>query len=1119
MDEDGAADALTWYADTDGDGFGDPSTTDSACAAPSGYVSDATDCDDTDSAVNPAATEVCDGVDNDCDSTIDEDDASDALAWYADSDGDSFGDAGSTTPACTEPSGYVGNATDCDDTDSAVNPAATEVCDGVDNDCDSTVDEDDASDALTWYADSDGDSFGDAGSTTPACTEPSGYISDATDCDDSDSAVNPDAEELCDGVDNDCDSTIDEDDASDALTWYADDDGDSYGDPSSTTAACAEPSGYVSDGTDCDDTDANIYPGAEETSLDGVDSDCDGEDDVDVDGDGFASWDSGGTDCDDTDSTTNPGAVELADGIDNDCDGDVDEGTAYVDSDGDGYAPAGGDCDDANAAVHPSAVETADGVDEDCDGIIDEGTEVCDDDGDGYTEDSGDCNDADPAVYPGATEDLANGTDDDCDGVVDSGEFDEDSDGYLPGAGDCDDTDAAAYPGAPELADGVDNDCDGIVDEGTEVYDDDGDGYTELEGDCDDANADSYPGGDEVLDGVDNNCDSIVDEGTEVYDDDSDGYTELEGDCDDADPDTHPGALEQADGLDNDCDTFVDEGTSPDDTDGDGYTVDDGDCDDTDGWSHSGADELCDGVDNDCDDLVDEDDVCSLDGADEVGSDSGGKSGCATVGNNSSAVLWLLAGGVLFWRRRRDGLAGAVVAGASVGCVENGLRAVQPVLETDSRADLGEVLAGGEVEVNLSLRSVGSGDVKISDSYFDEEVGGEDVFSLDDGWPIALDAESEDTLTVTYRPRALGWDRAKLWVVSDSVLAPLPVELVARAVDPQVGLWPPRLDFGPVGAGEEATLEVTLFNDGTLPLTITDLSVAAPFALVEPDSAVLQPGTERALAVRFSPDSDDPAAATLDVRFAEVGVLDAELLGNDCEQGEPALFDADGDGVTTCAGDCNDRDAEIRPGAVELPDGLDNDCDALADEGTTRSDDDGDGLSEDDGDCDDANAAVSPGAAEVEGNGIDDDCDGTVDDGQPDQDGDGYAVLGGDCDDTNASVRPGAPELADGIDNDCDGIIDEGTASADDDGDGFSEDGGDCDDTNAAAYPGAAEAADWLDNDCDGVIDEGTVNVDDDGDGFAEIGGDCDDTSDAISPGHPEVTGDGLDNDCDGIVE
>ncbi len=199
-----------WYADSDGDGFGDGS--DTSCSAASGYVTDSTDCDDGDSAINPAASEVCDAVDNDCDGLVDDDDgsldSSTWSSWYADQDSDGYGDPSDPVAACDQPSGYVDNSDDCDDTDDSVSPAADELCNELDDDCDDTVDEGDATDAATWYGDGDGDGFTDAELSVAACEPPSGYAeaSDEPDCDDSDSSVHPGAEEIAgDGIDQDCD--------------------------------------------------------------------------------------------------------------------------------------------------------------------------------------------------------------------------------------------------------------------------------------------------------------------------------------------------------------------------------------------------------------------------------------------------------------------------------------------------------------------------------------------------------------------------------------------------------------------------------------------------------------------------------------------------------------------------------------------------------------------------------------------------------------------------------------------------------------------------------------------------------------------------------------------------
>jgi hypothetical protein len=432
-DEASAVDAGTWYTDSDEDGYGDAASPETACSQPAGTVSDSSDCDDADAAAHPGATEYCDGHDDDCDGTVDESSAADASTWYADSDGDGYGDAGTTSRACTQPAGTVADSSDCDDGDAAAHPGATEYCDGHDDDCDGTVDEDDAVDASAWHPDLDGDGYGDSSSSSVACAQPAGAIADGSDCDDRDAAVHPGADEWCNGYDDDCDGTVDESSAVDASTWYADLDGDGYGDPANTSVACSQPPLSSTDNTDCDDSQASVHPGAEEVWYDGIDQDCDGNDN-DRDEDGYAI----DQDCDEDDPEVNPGATEIwYDGVDQDCSG----GSDY-DYDGDGYdseSHGGDDCDDADDAVWPGAPdEPYDGVVSDCDA-----SDEYDADGDGHDfwgYGGDDCDDANSEVYPGAEEVWYDGIDQDCDGNDD----DQDEDGH-PVDEDCDDTDPGAW--------------------------------------------------------------------------------------------------------------------------------------------------------------------------------------------------------------------------------------------------------------------------------------------------------------------------------------------------------------------------------------------------------------------------------------------------------------------------------------------------------------------------------------------------------------------------------------------------------------------------------------------------------------------------------------------------
>ena len=627
-----------YYPDTDGDTYGDASATPvAACSAPVGHVTDHTDCDDADGGKNPAAVELCNGLDDNCSGTTDELFVLGTQCGSTDVGACEYG-----ITICTAD----GAGTECS---GSVEPDA-ESCDGLDNDCDTVIDN---GVTINFYPDTDGDTYGDAlAAPVPACSAPMGHVANNLDCDDSRNDVYPGAAELCDGLDNDCDSIVDEDLVE--LAWYPDLDGDTHGDATAAPVMdCSNPGGLVLTHDDCDDAVNAVHPGA----------------------------------------------LEVCNGIDDNCVGGIDEGVKidfYPDADGDTYgsatapavqacsAPAGHvsnhtDCNDAVNAIHPGASEQCNGLDDDCDTIIDEDlVELAwypDVDGDtfgdalavpvmncanpgGMVQDHTDCDDTRAAVHPGAAE-LCNGLDDNCLGGIDDGlvaPLCEEQDGVCAGSVKvCGGSSGwlacgaanygATYEVTEATCDGFDNDCDAEIDEGvkTNFYPDaDGDtfgsatapavlacsapaNHVTTNTDCDDTRAAVHPGAAELCNGLDDDCNVATDDGAaEVW---------LGAACDGTDADlcnegtfsctagaqacSDPNDVnpEICDGLDNDCDSSTDEGFALGVQCG---TTDVGECAygttvcraDHTGTECSGniepaALDLCDGLDNDCDGTVD----------------------------------------------------------------------------------------------------------------------------------------------------------------------------------------------------------------------------------------------------------------------------------------------------------------------------------------------------------------------------------------------------------------------------------------------------------------------------------------------------------------------------------
>lgn len=628
-----------WYADADGDGFGNASVSQTVCVAPQGYVSNNTDCDDN----NPAANAI--------------------TTWYLDGDGDGYGHLTTSVQNCSQPFGFVSNNTDCNDAVAAINPAAVEVFNGIDDNCNNTVDE--GFTPVNYYLDNDGDGVGGNTFVVGISSPGPNYVLITGDCNDNNPAMFPGNNEVCDNLDNNCNASIDE--GLIFLTYFQDNDGDNFGNVAVTLSACSAPQGYVLDSTDCNDQNPAINPSAIDIPGNGIDENCNGIDAPLVAAQlglyeftqasgcpvlantvttqpanaSFSVYSNQGGTCVAAANVFNNNTWNTGSNIDlnnynqftitpDSCFGltltklsfthkvsNVNTIPVwYLRSSLDNYASnVAFDTITTNAVLNdtvllgvsfqnigavtfrfyitgistPNATWRNDNVsawgfvnavqpqtyyaDNDGDGYGDAGnTVVACSAPQGYTNDNADCDDNNAQINPTTVWFI----DADQDGYGDPNNFTTSCltpPGAVLNGDDCDDTN-------PQLAlvdmYYVDADGDGYGDDATGVETCAQPANTVLiGGDCDDMNDQIYPGAVEICDGEDNNCDGNLDEGlpTILYYEDADndgygsevttetcdslgvGYTLVPGDCDDQNDAVYPGATEVIDnGIDENCD-------------------------------------------------------------------------------------------------------------------------------------------------------------------------------------------------------------------------------------------------------------------------------------------------------------------------------------------------------------------------------------------------------------------------------------------------------------------------------------------------------------------------------------------------------------------------------------
>lgn len=517
------------------------------------------------------------------------------------------------------------------------------------------------------------------------------------------------------------------------------------------------------------------------------------------------------------------------------------------------------------------------------------------------------------------------------------------------------------------------------------------------------------------------------------------------GDCDDTTAAVAPGLAELPNGIDDDCNDIADDGTPLFDDDGDGYCESEvgpctdgsspGDCDDADLGRHPTADEGCDGIDTNCDGVI---------AGRERDQDQDGFIACAECNDSDDAVY----------------------PGAEESCTGADTNCDGFVDNQDADADgaMDCPASGGSLDLLVvldnSVRMLSPQDLLAGQSgaLFDQlEQQGRD-------YRIGILTTDAPTLVVpAITPRssdARGTFKAAVRVGTQGSDSERPVGQIVAFLDSADGLaW--RRPGAPL-----AILILSNEDDQSwIDLETLEATVVADLTPASWRVSTISGGWRGCSA---NGRRGEPAP-----RLEALAARTGGQTGNICQEGWIAGWGPAW--MPDSATDCDATDPAVHPHALERVNGVDDDCDTLAD---VAEDDDGDGYTVQDGDCDDSRGHIHPQAAEL-CNGIDDDCDGLVPDAERDRDGDRWRTCAGDCDDLDNQRHPHAIEdCGDGIDSNCNGTDGGLLDTVDDDADGYTACAGDCDDADDSIFPWAPEHAfDTLDNDCDGRVDGRDVDA------------------------------------------